>query len=70
MEKISIWKEGLESKGLRVNVGKTKVVNITWLLICRSSRANICVGYAERVWAGTRSSAGGVRNGIIRNAVG
>ena len=26
MEKISIWKEGLESKGLRVNVGKTKVM--------------------------------------------
>ena len=26
MEKISIWKEGLESKGFRVNVGKTKVM--------------------------------------------
>ena len=26
MEKISIWKEGLESKGLRVNVWKTKVM--------------------------------------------
>ena len=26
MEKISIWKEGLESKGLRVNVGKTKIM--------------------------------------------
>ena len=26
MEKIKIWKEGLESKGLRVNVGKTKVM--------------------------------------------
>ena len=26
MEKIRIWKEGLESKGLRVNIGKTKVM--------------------------------------------
>ena len=26
MEKMSIWKEGVESKGLRVNVGKTKVM--------------------------------------------
>ena len=26
MEKISIWKEGLESKRFRVNVGKTKVM--------------------------------------------
>ena len=26
MEKIRIWKEGLESKGLRVNVGKTKIM--------------------------------------------
>ena len=26
MEKICIWKEGLESKGLRVNVGKAKVM--------------------------------------------
>ena len=26
MKKISIWKEGLERKGLRVNVGKTKVM--------------------------------------------
>ena len=24
MEKIKIWKEGLESKGLKVNIGKTK----------------------------------------------
>ena len=26
MEKIEIWKEGLESKGLKVNIGKTKVM--------------------------------------------
>ena len=26
MEKIKIWKEALKSKGLRVNIGKTKVV--------------------------------------------
>ena len=26
MEKIGIWKEDLESKGLRINVGKTKVM--------------------------------------------
>ena len=26
MEKIKIWKEGLESKWLRVNIGKTKVM--------------------------------------------
>ena len=26
MEKIKIWKEGLESKGLRVNIGKSKVM--------------------------------------------
>ena len=26
MEKIKIWKEGLKSKGLRVNIGKTKVM--------------------------------------------
>ena len=26
MEKIKIWKEGLESKGLKVNTGKTKVM--------------------------------------------
>ena len=26
MEKTSIWKEGLESKGLRVNIGKIKVM--------------------------------------------
>ena len=26
MEKIEIWKEGLESKGFKVNIGKTKVV--------------------------------------------
>ena len=25
-EKINIWKEGLESKGLKVNIGKTKVM--------------------------------------------
>ena len=26
MEKIKNWKEGLESKGLKVNIGKTKVM--------------------------------------------
>ena len=26
MEKLKIWKEGLESKELRVNIGKTKVM--------------------------------------------
>ena len=26
MEKINIWKEGVESKGLMVNIGKTKVM--------------------------------------------
>ena len=26
MEKIKIWKQGLESKGLKVNIGKTKVM--------------------------------------------
>ena len=27
LEKLKRWKEGLEDKGLRVNMGKTKVMN-------------------------------------------
>jgi len=41
-----------------------------WMQICRSSLASTRVGYLGRVWAETRSNAGGVRNGFIRNAVG
>ena len=36
MEKIKIWKEGLEGKRLKVNIGKTKVMK--------------CDVHASRVW--------------------
>ena len=56
MEKIKIWKEGLESKGLKINIGNTKVMK------CHVD-ANMQVESGKYKY-------GGVRNGSIRNTVG
>ena len=52
MEKIKIWKEGLQSKGLKANIGKTTIMKChveLWMQICRSSLASTRVGYVGRV---------------------
>ena len=72
MEKIKIWKEGVESNGLKVNIGKTKVMK------CHVD-ANMQVESGKYPFAmcgkgvGRNSiQCGGciVRNGSIRNTVG
>ena len=70
MEKIKIWKEGLKSKGLKVNIGKTKVMKCHVDANMQVESASTRVGYVGREWAGTQSNAVGVKNGSIRNVVG
>ena len=53
IEMIKIWKEGLESKGLRVNIGKTKVVKCH--VVKYAGLASIRVEYVERVWSGSNA---------------
>lgn len=53
--KIKRWKDGMESKGLRMNMGKTKVMKCHSEL--RSERDTGLVGCVEKVWGATRSCA-------------
>ena len=69
MEKIKIWKEGLESKGLKVNIGKTKVMK------CHVD-ANMQVESGKCPYEICGKGVGrnsiqceGCKNGSIRNAV-
>ena len=57
MEKIKIWKESLESKGLRANIGKTKVMKCHVAANMQVESGKYPWGYVRRVWAGTLSNA-------------
>ena len=70
MEKISIWKEGLESKGLRVNVWKTKVMKCHATANMQVESGKYPCGICGKGVGRNSIGAGGVRNGSKRNAVG
>ena len=70
MEKISIWKEGLESKGLRVNVGKTKVMKCHVAANMQVESGKYPCGICGKGVGRNSIQCGAVRNGSIRNAVG
>ena len=70
--KIRIWKEGLESKGLRVNVGKTKVMrcHVSASLQLGSGHIFHLCGICGNGVSRDSIHCGGVRNGSMKNAVG
>ena len=55
LEKIKSWKEGMEAKGLRVNMGKTKVMRCESKGFRRRTQANGHVVYVEKVLGETQS---------------
>ena len=70
MEKISIWKEGLESKGLRVNVGKTKVMKCHVAADMQAESGKYPCGVCGKGVGRSSIQCGGVKNGFIKSAVG
>ena len=70
MEKIKIWKEGLESKGLKVNIGKTKVMKCHVDANMQVESGEYPCGICGKGVGGNSIQCGSVRNGSMRNAVG
>ena len=70
MEKINIWKEGLESKGLKVNVGKTKVMKCHVAANMQVESGKYPCWICGKGVVRNSIQLEGVRNGFIRNAVG
>ena len=70
MEKIRIRKEGLKSKGLRVNVVKTKVMkcHVAADMPAESGKYP-CGDCGKGVGTNSIRCGDGVRSGSIRNAV-
>ena len=60
MMKMAVWKNGLESKGLKVNMGKTKHCKL---------QVNIHVQYAGKVSGRTCSSVVNVRFGFTKSVL-
>ena len=69
MEKIKIWKEGLESKGLKVNIGKTKVMKCHGAANVQVESGKYPCGICGKGVDRNTIPCGDVGNGSIRNAV-
>ena len=69
VEKIVRWKAGLEAKGLRVNMGKTRACDVKKVLGRISRQVNIRVESVAKESDQTRSSAPHVEHGSISDAV-
>ena len=67
--KFKIWKEGLESKGLKVNIGKTKVMKCHVDANMQVESGKYPCGICGKGVGGNSIQCGSVRNGSIRNAV-
>ena len=61
--KFDAWKSGMEDKGLRVNIGKTKLMVNGPNLNRFMTLANTHAGYADRVLVETRYFVRAVRTG-------
>ena len=62
LEKVERWKDGMERKGLRVNIGKTKVMSCGR---CRT-RASGHVECAGKVFVQTQFSVWNAKSGCIK----
>jgi hypothetical protein len=69
MEKLWSWKGGMEEKGLRVNVNKTKVMRCTTNVEPKSDAGKYPVVSAGKEWGAIRSSVVPVNDGSITGAV-
>ena len=70
VRRLSMWKEAMEEKGLRVNAGKTKIMICgTGWISCRVQASSHVLSVTLE-WAATASSAKAVTTGCIRSAVG
>ena len=69
MTKMSVWKNDLESKGLKVNMGKPKLWSQLEISIHCKVLVDILVSYAEKVSGLTQSSVADVRFGFTKNVL-
>ena len=65
MEKLKLWKDNMENKGLRVNIGKTKVMICGKDLDTIKPSGNIHVVRVEKESGGTQFSVRVVMHGFI-----
>ena len=69
VKKIKIWKEGLKSKGLKVNIGKTKVMKCHGAANVQVESGKYPCGICGKGVGKNSIQCGDVGNGSIRNAV-
>jgi len=70
-DKIVKWKSGLEAKGLKMNIGKTKVMFSCSMKdrVEEKGKWPCCVCTVRREWAVIRFCATVARNGFINDVV-
>jgi len=66
IKRLKVWKENVESKGMRVNVNKTKGMISGE---CQKVRQKVVRGFAVKVLVEIHYSVLAARNGFIRNVV-
>ena len=69
IKRLNEWKDNVESKGMRVNMNKTKVVISGERQKVRQKDVDGHVGFAVKVLVAIHYSAVVARNGYIRNVV-
>src|SRR5580692_7881336 len=69
LEKLKRWKQGLEDKGLRVNIGKTKVIKCQVRVGLKKDSRKCHVQFAVKVLDLTHLSVFNARNGSIKHVV-
>ena len=48
--KFVVWRNVLESKGLKVNISKTKIMRCEWDVVPGEAAVDLCSVCVERVW--------------------
>ena len=69
VERLQIWRNAMEEKGLRVNAGKTKIMICGEVWVFWKLQDDFPVLSATLVWAATVSFAVAVNAGYIKSAV-
>ena len=67
LEKVKRWKDGMERKGLRVNIGKTKVMKCCINSTPLSDSGKWPCGVCRRVFVRTQFSVWNAKSGCIKN---
>ena len=67
---IRQWKDGIEQKGLKVNIGNTKVMNCKVRHGQAENSGKFLVEYARKVFKETQYVTQNARSGLTKSVVG